>query len=489
MPFRPFHPRTVPLRVGALLLACVGPVTAERHLMLANQGREPLCVEGTSVRGGVAPGAWQEPSGGRPRPDLECRYLVEPGERIEFLRTNWDQGVPDGSSSWFSTRVRSVDGERIELAHKLDGETIGSNLWRRVGGSTWVDDDAPRTHAWVRRDGAAPIEVVVDGRRVEYRFGAVRPVPATTDPEGFRVLAFNAALLPAGGTGVEARAARLAEVLGGHDALVLSELFADDARERLLRDLSPEYPWQTSVLEDDDPLAQDGGVVIVSRWPILHQAEHFYTGGVGTDSLSAKGAMVASIRGPQGILHLVGTHTQSDADGWADSVIDGIAFPGVFTRPAPAAVRDRQFRSLEAFLAGLGLPEDEPLVIAGDLNVARASTREFEAMLRTLGAVEPAGDREGPTWDPGNELVADGDRPARLDYLLVSLRHRGIDPAASRTEVVRLRSPTPWDGSRTDLSDHYAVSTRLQFAGGKSAAAFPAGPEGADSGGFLGQGE
>lgn len=272
---------------------------------------------------------------------------------------------------------------------------------------------------------------------------AVAPAPAW--PHAFAVLTFNAFMLPAVvfSSGQRTRAQLLLEQLSGYDAIVFQELFDEGARDILLSGLATEYRYATRLVgRGSGLLREDGGVIIVSRWPIEAEAQITFGGTCASvDCLADKGVIYARIVKGSRRYHLFGSHAQSDAAG---------SFP---------AVRDAQFRLFNAFVEAQEVPPDEPVLLAGDLNVDCHDRDAHERMLRALHATEirPCGDRY--TWDGvANELASSRVREY-LDYVLLSARHQ--QPYLAWSEVLPLRSE---NYHRHDLSDHYAVVGRFIFA-------------------------
>lgn len=264
---------------------------------------------------------------------------------------------------------------------------------------------------------------------------------ATDAPHVLDVLTFNTALLPsiAARTRQGERAAVLAPHLVGYDVLVLQELFDDRLARPLLEELAAVYPYRTERVGRDGarrlPWRQDGGVVILSRWPIEREAQMTFDATCsGTDCLADKGVGYAAVRKGDRVYHVFGTHAQS------------VYGSGV------ADVRASQFALLRAFVDAQGIPTDEPVVLAGDFNVD-AWLPELGSMLEVLRAVRPPTDGTMRfTWDPaGNALAHHGGE--WLDYVLYAADHAA--PAAAWNRAVPLRH------EGLDLSDHYAVWGRL----------------------------
>lgn len=257
----------------------------------------------------------------------------------------------------------------------------------------------------------------------------------------FDVLTFNTALLPepVSYTLPSVRVARMAPLLKGYDALVLQEVFVDGWREALLAELADAYPYRGSLVGRDGAgglvVRQDGGILILSRWPIVREATMtFGTTCSGTDCLGDKGVAYVAIRKGERTYHVFGTHAQSSY---------GLNAP---------TVRAAQFERFAAFVSEQGIPEDEIVLLAGDFNVP-AGTPELHSMLQTLRAFWPPVVGElGVTWDPENNAWAEG--PAVwLDYVLIADGY-GL-PRAAWNRALPLRA------GDMDLSDHYAVWGRV----------------------------
>lgn len=267
-------------------------------------------------------------------------------------------------------------------------------------------------------------------------------VPPGSGPRVLDVLTFNAALLPevAAATRQAERAARMAPHLVGYDVLVLQELFVNAWREALLEELADAYPHRGDLVGSDGarmmPWRQDGGVIILSRWPIERTATHLFGRTCsGTDCLADKGVAYVALRVGERLVHVFGTHAQSRYG--ADD----------------AAVRAAQFAQFRAFVDAQGIPPDAAVLLAGDFN-ADAFSDELASMLATLDADWPevVGDVRA-TWDPGANAFAGGRRVQWLDYVLVARGHAA--PAEATNRALPLR-----DGD-LDLSDHFAVHGRF----------------------------
>ena len=78
------------------------------------------------------------------------------------------------------------------------------------------------------------------------------------------------------------------------------------------------YPYATSILHDPDPFTSllNGGVMIVSKWPIVREAQHIYRDACHySDCLAAKGVKYARVNKTIGnlskIFNIFATHMQA----------------------------------------------------------------------------------------------------------------------------------------------------------------------------------
>jgi len=278
----------------------------------------------------------------------------------------------------------------------------------------------------------------------------------------FNVLAYNVFMRPehAFSNDQAERAVELPAKLRGFDVIVLSEAFDNSIRSQLLAGLAAEYPYRTKVLGADAGIEQDGGVIIVSRWPIAAQAQRAYADvciGDTSDCLADKGVLYARVVKHGQSHHIFASHTQAG------------------NSPERRQTRLRQFGIIKAFIDGRAIPDSEAVFIAGDLNVDKYDAGEYAAMLRILDAWYPVPFGHRYTVDPLlNRLNPHADRRLYLDYVLVSNRH--LQPIEAIIETLMPRAARlfrscldPLKGGCTKsehshhLSDHFAVFGHFMF--------------------------
>jgi endonuclease/exonuclease/phosphatase family metal-dependent hydrolase len=273
--------------------------------------------------------------------------------------------------------------------------------------------------------------------------GLLAPVPPEASQElTLDVLTYNVFLLPVLPDSQSVRAPLMADELKGFDVVLLQEAYSDRHRAMVLRGLADEYPHRSQVLGRDRWLKQDGGVVILSRWPIETERELLF-GQLceGRDCWADKGALYARINKGGRRLHVFATHLQSGADA--------------------RSTRERQMAAIRALIDELALPADEPVLIGGDLNTDRfgdAASGAFTRMLAILRAAQPdppSGGAYEPTYDPGRNPLSRGQTGRHIDYVLYATDH--LRPDEAITEVRRIATD---DGP---LSDHFAARGRFVF--------------------------
>jgi sphingomyelin phosphodiesterase len=280
----------------------------------------------------------------------------------------------------------------------------------------------------------------------------------------YNVLLFGKSLYP--NWGQDHRAAEIAKApfFQGNDVVVLQEAFDNSSSDALKRAASAAYPYQTPVVGRSkdgwdatggaysSTTPEDGGVTVLSKWPILRKEQYVYKDACGADWWSNKGFayVVLNVNGAR--VHVLGTHAQSTDPG---------CDPG-----EAAAMRSRQFKAIDAFLDAKNIPASEQVMVAGDLNVDSHSA-EYASMLADGGLVG-ADARTGHPYSfdtEENSIARDrypDDPREDLDHVLHRAGH--TRPAVWKNDVVKETS-APWTVSSrgtsytyTNLSDHYPVT-------------------------------
>ncbi|MDX6362307.1 MAG: hypothetical protein QOC85_1310, partial [Streptomyces sp.] len=222
--------------------------------------------------------------------------------------------------------------------------------------------------------------------------------------------------------GQDHRAAEIpqAAFFRGHDVVVLQEAFDNGASDALKGAAAGAYPYQTPVVGRSrsgwdatggaysSTTPEDGGVTVLSKWPVVHKEQYVYPDACGADWWSNKGFayVVLNVNGTK--VHVVGTHAQSTD-------------PGCDAGEA-AAMRSRQFKAIDSFLDAKNIPAGEQVLVAGDLNVDSRSA-EYASMLADADLVG-ADTRAGHPYSfdtQDNSIAHDrypNDPREDLDYVL-----------------------------------------------------------------------
>ncbi|WP_351230827.1 sphingomyelin phosphodiesterase [Streptomyces sp. NPDC002133] len=284
----------------------------------------------------------------------------------------------------------------------------------------------------------------------------------------YNVFLFSKTLYPNWGQDHRATEIPRTSFFQGHDVVVLQEAFDNSSSDALKANASAQYPYQTPVVGRSRTgwdatggaysatTPEDGGVTILSKWPILRKEQHVYKDACGSDWWSNKGFayVVLDVNGTK--VHVVGTHAQSTDPGCAAG--------------EAAQMRSRQFKAVDAFLDAKNIPASEQVVVAGDLNVD-SRTAEYATMLAD-GGLAGADSRTGHPYSfntQENSIAADrypDDPREDLDYVLHRAGH--AKPAGWKNEVIKEQSApwtvTSWGTSYTytNLSDHYPVAASGQ---------------------------
>lgn len=376
----------------------------------------------------------------------------------EVMWTNRNQGVHNGDDFFFDVKLKNGN-DSVTLKVKLHGNFVGSDLWQAASGPGF-------SHPWYGDNNFHSASFTMGGKQFTLKYTAYftggdddilyalqeeNPWPLsasdTSNPNIFNVLAYNIYMLtpPAAFTDQADRAAEIWKHIHGYDAIIFSEAFYNSARDNdLIPSISAEYPYHTPVV-DAGTFNDDGGVFIASRWPIDTFAFIVFDDCNGTDCLAAKGVMYAKINKSGKPYHLFGSHTQA----WNDS--------------GDVAVRVLQFQQMLRFIDSLHIPDAEPVIIGGDLNVDKIlnNLNEYYRMLDSLDVLAPQYLGNPYTYDGNLSYYTSSGEFEYLDYVFTQNQH--FSPYSATNEVIILRSiANPlWD--IFDLSDHFAVRGRFVF--------------------------
>ena len=268
----------------------------------------------------------------------------------------------------------------------------------------------------------------------------------------------------------------IAPKMQSYDVVVFSEVFDRAMRRRLIEYMKPQFPFYTKDAGQcdldcsytDNKICQNGGVMIFSKYEIEQEdSEVFYESAcklglmslvlssakrkcIGSDCFSRKGVVYARIKKNGSIYHIFGSHTQASYKCKKN-------FPGV---------RTKQFQIINSFIQQKSIDKNQPVIIAGDLNVDKISaTAEFNNMLVTLNASLPKQiGIPDYTYDPRDNCLAEPGPREYLDYVLFRTDHKIPSRATIETKIIKCDRPYRRKGSDCfDLSDHYPVVAMFEF--------------------------
>ncbi|MGW6566558.1 sphingomyelin phosphodiesterase [Streptomyces sp. NPDC054975] len=298
---------------------------------------------------------------------------------------------------------------------------------------------------------------------------ATAPAASAAEAPRLKVLTYNAflfskTLYPNWGQDHRAKAIPAASFYQGQDVVVIQEAFDNSSSDALKANSAAQYPYQTPVMGRGKTgwdatsgaysatTPEDGGVTILSKWPIVRKEQYVYKDACGADWYSNKGFVYTVLNVNGAKVHVVGTHAQSTD-------------PGCSAGEA-AQMRSRQFKAMDAFLDGKNIPANEQVIVAGDMNVD-SRTAEYGTMLADAGLVG-ADARTGHPYSFDTELNSiaseryPDDPREDLDHVLY---RAGNARPANWTNHVILEKSAPWSVSSwgttytyTNLSDHYPVT-------------------------------
>ncbi|MFI1678386.1 sphingomyelin phosphodiesterase [Streptomyces sp. NPDC020607] len=324
------------------------------------------------------------------------------------------------------------------------------------------------SYAVLRRTRAAAIASVLAGATLVGVAPAASAGDASAAPAPLKVLTYNTflfskTLYPNWGQDHRAKAIPAADFFQGQDVVVLQEAFDNASSDALKANAAGRYPHQTPVMGRgksgwdatggaySSVTPEDGGVTVLSKWPIVRKEQYVYKDACGSDAYSNKGFVYAVLDVDGTKTHVVGTHAQSTD-------------PGCGSGEA-AATRAKQFKEMDAFLDAKNIPAAEQVIVAGDFNVDSRSA-EYTSML-TDAALAPAESRTGHPYSfdtRDNSIAAErypDDPREDLDHILHRKGH--ARPATWHNHVIKEQS-APWTVSSwgkkytyTNLSDHYPV--------------------------------
>lgn len=240
------------------------------------------------------------------------------------------------------------------------------------------------------------------------------------------------------------------------DVICLEKVFDDCAREVLVSKLCGRYSYRWGPINTKDCFKFNGGVWVLSKFPMEEIREIEFNDCGGIECLSAKGAILLRGKFNGNPFELVATHLQGE---------EGPDFA-----PANVTVRENQMKQIARELLAPNSHEGIPIIICGDFGTPRKdgakpnqNSKAYDDMLKILGVVNDEKERitlNDNLWR--NALAQDNTgRADEEDYIL--LKSNGISCSIDRDVVVMRNSVWDTTKHRQDLSYRYGVSAAVSF--------------------------
>lgn len=250
------------------------------------------------------------------------------------------------------------------------------------------------------------------------------------------------------------------------DVVGLSECWVDKEKEHIWNTVSDIYVDKREGPNEADLEAHDGGLLLLSKHPIVDSHRTIYRQALGEDALTNKGALHArlAVSGHPSDYDVFLTHLQSPDP--------QVPLPDVGPGSTGQDKVMLQLLHLSAFVHAYSSPQ-RPALLMGDLNTDGLDADLYGELLIRLGfPADPPddlrpitiGDRKPITADDCGSFESEQGRGIddpkryqqgkRLDYFISW--HDFLWPVYINTQVLVLQS-TP--GAR-DISDHYGLTTQ-----------------------------
>ena len=238
------------------------------------------------------------------------------------------------------------------------------------------------------------------------------------------------------------------------DIVGFQEMFDDEIRSRLLADstIASMYPFRSSGPEDGDIVEQDGGLMLLSRFPILERDQIVYRVCAAEDCLANKGALYAKIEIAQGVTYDVFLSHLQNANPLLSSGSE---------RPTVQAQLDLLYSFIEAKRG----TQQTPAVMMGDLNTNGNNPTQYNDLIDRLHKPIDVWKTTHPnelgitsdkhkSFAPSEAPVPAGERGkegSRLDYVFL------YDGARFQTNLLDAKVIKTLMQGGKDISDHYGV--------------------------------
>lgn len=286
--------------------------------------------------------------------------------------------------------------------------------------------------------------------------------PADNTDQSLKILSWNIYMLPRKimHTGQSERAEVIARQLKDtdYDLIVFQEAFDKTARNLLWDKLKEVFPYQQGpVNEHGSAFRTNGGVWVISRYPITKLGEIKYKHAIKADFFARKGAMLLELTKNGKTYHVAGTHLQAQDGKRCDEI------------------RTEQYNQLVSELLVPFHNDSIPEVVCGDFNISKNDLKHYNRLVRSIDPSDnPTCDKEvcqktqvpvmgvqQYTYDyTKNDLISSPCEITTYDYIFVKRNHTNFKEISRK---IRLFAGAWGKGKKQkkDLSDHFAMEITL----------------------------
>ena len=231
------------------------------------------------------------------------------------------------------------------------------------------------------------------------------------------------------------------------DVVGLCEVFANDERTDIFNRLKHIYPHFQEGPDEAD-LDSDGGLLLLSKHPLIQSHAIVYEGGVGADWWANKGVIHIRVQSPSCPMayDIFFTHTQNIAEDGGREALYG------------------ELTQMNNMIQQYADP-NTPTLIMGDLNIPSATPGDYNELLNRLRKPVDFWVVNGNEEDSGFTFVADNnfyengnDNPRlnqRLDYVLMKSGAKFI-PILKNIEILKLMHQGRF------ISDHFGLLAQVE---------------------------
>jgi endonuclease/exonuclease/phosphatase family metal-dependent hydrolase len=420
-------------------------------------------------------------------PNHARQTFLLPYESKKVYEFNYDKGIKRGKDYIVKTRIDSDKTNPITFEIMIHGDTIGSSItgaYTEAKGKKYSFFTKKQTF---RGAILAPLIYPGDMMTLWCYFAKVNTNSQSVDTIVFgidkkdtesiintgcneavndlNILTYNTQLMPfycnlspnVKSNCTLKRAELIPPQISNFDIVSCQELFDRVAREKFCKKMAENYSYSSGPIFDKKILS--GGCMIFSKWPIIKSDKATYGDYNGSDGWAAKGIVYANIKKGEQIYHIFATHTQAWDD--VNSVI----------------ARAKQVNTLNQFIIGKNIPEDEPIIVLGDLNINyyrydnEGISEEGAMLLRVLKTDHtlPINGKILPfTSDFSKNSMVCSSEQKLLDYIIFPTR-KNIAIFTEQNRIIVFRSPDMHKHNNgtgnlnLDLSDHFGLASKVTW--------------------------